>query len=205
MQRSKTSIVHRFQKGFSLIEVILVIGVAAGIVIVALALGNKLGDSGKLVASRELAKQLTEVVDARFATFPNFAALNITDSSWVPGVAVDEAGNVMGPFGPVRLASATATVADDTWSMTFNQVPRGSCVEMLAILSANFKGSGANGVMSTSPVGRAMDPTIAEGLCNGGVNSVIFIANPRNDTVAAPVVPLWSPPPASSLPVWSPT
>lgn len=181
-------------RGFSLVELILVIGVAAGVAAAALGFGAKVWEQSKVAEARELTRHLTSSIQSRFAVFSNFSALasgsGPASPEWVQGVTLDASGQVKGPWGSVVMMPYTLYQSADAWSLTFNQVPKGSCVELLASMSRNFKGVGANGQMLwPTPIGSGVDPSDAAVACSAAVNSVTFVSQGRVSSGGSPVEP----------------
>ena len=181
-------------QGFSLIELMLVISIAAGIAVAALVFGSKVWESSKVADARELTRHLTASIQSRFAVFPNFQSLDggsgPASAEWVPGVVLDPNGQVKGPWGSVVMMPYTLYQSADAWSLTFNQVPKGACVELLASLSRNFRGIGANGTMRwPASTGIGIDPSEATEICSNTVNSVVFVSQGRIVSNTAPVAP----------------
>lgn len=193
---------RKAESGFSLVELMLVIGVAAGMAAATIAFGSRVWESQKVANSRELSMQVAREVEAKFATFPNFITLDSTSGDWITSLG-KQGNDVSGPWGPVKLHTAGINTMGDTWAMSFQKVPKSACVQMLSTMGASYYGSAVNGSFSVSEGGKSVDPAEANALCNAGENTVSFIGKPMLTANVAPVSAAWNPPPPSSLPVWS--
>lgn len=168
----------RKAKGFSLIELLLVLAVAVLLIVVGFVLYQQNAEGAR---SDQAQKQLLGLRSgiARLYTTPNYtgiSAASIITAGQAPSNMVN--GNALqGPWG------GAVTVAAANWNggtanaftITFNNVPRSECNTMAAAVQNNFVGItvGSTAVKNATT---AFNSTTLATACNNDSNAVVFTA-----------------------------
>ena len=178
-------------RGYTLVEIMLVIAGAAAIATAAVLLGGKARNSANIADSVAISERIIKGVASRHAATINYSGLGMEPPGFVDGVSLD-GNSIVGRWGPISLAPATVSGPNDSWLVTFADVPKTACASFVARASESFAATTVNGIDASARDGAAVQPTEAVALCSGASNAVVFRGLTLR-TATASVVPLLGP------------
>jgi len=166
--------VKNSQRGASLLESIAFLGIAAIVILGAIALllssfssANSNRAEQEINSIRAGVKRLFMGQSASYGT----GSLNATLSNakvFPTTLAVDAAGNVFNAWnGAVSVSGASAN-----FTISYASVPKDVCISMLSA-NGDWLGVTVNGTAATLPV----SPTAAEAACSSSANAIVWTAN----------------------------
>jgi len=152
----------RKMKGLTLIEVLLALGVAAIIIVGAIAFFSSAASAARVNQAQSEVQAFVASVNSLYVAQPNFAGLSgtVLDSAGkVPAGIRVSAGVVRNPFGGTYTFDPAAFngAENAAFTVTMNNVPQSSCVEMLS--STSLSGAGLYGVAASGTVTAPTAPT----------------------------------------------
>lgn len=187
---------HNKSKGFSLIELLLVLGVLAILMVAAFVVYPQVRDRNQAnseVSNLMAAKAnlnnlyastngdytgLTTGVANQARVFPSnmnagkFTASATVSSSWSGGVTVL-------PSAAGTFPNGTAYTANHAFAITYAGVPAGVCLSLVSGAAANFQDVQVGGatVFKAAAAGGTFDPALAAAKCAAAPADVAFISN----------------------------
>lgn len=174
--RSRSNRRGRHAQGFSLLEILLVLGIAAALIIAAFVVYPKVQAANRAQAEAQNIAAIAAGARALYASSASYATVNNTvllnakvfPDSMVSGTNVT---NVWG--GAVTAAPSTAIT--NGLKLTEANVPQVECTKIAASAGANFTMVTINGTVVKSPT-VALDPAAVATQCStgGAANTMIF-------------------------------
>ncbi len=160
----------RRQQGFSLIEILLVIGIIAVLALAAFLIFPSVQASQRANAEQNNIMTIAAGVKQMFnGKYTNISTLNVVQGKLAPANMVDTAGTALVSAwgGAVTVAeSAGSGVAGSRFTITYAEVPAAVCLKLAPGLIGNFESVSVGGTAVTTPAN-----IIAQ--CNSGTGGVV--------------------------------
>ncbi|UAY90668.1 prepilin-type N-terminal cleavage/methylation domain-containing protein [Pectobacterium polaris] len=139
---------RKYKKGFSLLELLLVLGVIAGLIVSAFIIYPKVQASQRVEMESKNIAAIQAGVKALYASAPNYSGLNNTvalNASVFPDTmlsAEEDERKVVNSFkGDVELTvglTSPGGIPDSTFSITYYGVPSTECIKLIYAVRNNF-------------------------------------------------------------------
>ena len=152
------------KKGFSLIELLLVLGIIAALAITAFMIYPKVSSSNNAQTESSNINTIKASVGSLYSSSPDYNGLTTAvgiSSKVFPDTMVNTAGTAaLNTFkGAVTLATSTDSpsgAADSAFTITYNSVPSAECVKIVSAVASNFYKVTVGGtVVKTTTAGSA--------------------------------------------------
>lgn len=168
--------------GFSLIELLLVIGFIAGALVLAFVTYPKVQATQRANLESQHLTVIAGGIKNLYSTTKNFGTLtNLTliDSKIIPDDMAVESPAIRNVWsGDVTIEPDPAT--NLRYSITYEGVPTAECVKLSTGVSTNFVQASINGNLIMDRLAAAqveIDPAQITVECNNAVNTLVFIGN----------------------------
>ena len=134
------------KKGFSLIELLLVLGIIAALAITAFMIYPKVSSSNNAQTEASNINTIKASVSSLYSSSPDYNGLTTEvgiKSKIFPDTMVNTAGTAaLNTFkGPVTLATSAESpsgVADSAFTISYEDVPSAECVKIVSAVASNF-------------------------------------------------------------------
>lgn len=169
----------QLKKGLTLLELLMAVGIAALIAIVALTFFNQTSDATKVSNEVKNLGSLASGVNNAYASQRNYAGLNNTVillTNAVPDVMRGPTANDIAHGWlntGVTIAPFTDVSPDDQFTVTYAAVPPGPCVDLATKTVASFDSLDVNG----NPITAGNEVALATAACNLAANVMVWTSN----------------------------
>lgn len=173
------------RKGFSLLELLLVLGIIAALVVAAFIVYPKVQASQRAQAESNNIATIQTGVKTLYTSASSFTGLSNTvavQAKIFPDNMLSGSGSAATPInafkGKVTLASANtgpSTAAGSSFTITYENVPAAECTKIITAAAANFYTAGVGTAGNVKPAGGILDIAQATAQCQTGGNSNTLI------------------------------
>ena len=186
------------KKGFSLIELLLVLGIIAALAIVAFIIYPKVSAANKAQTEASNINTIKAAINSLYASAPDYSGLDTTtalNADVFPSTMVSSDGSsASNTFkGTVTVAAsddAPSGASNSSFTITYNGVPTTECVKIVSAVAGSFYevtvGAGSSGSSSSGSTSgtvvksssTALDVSDLASACESGGdnNSISFVA-----------------------------
>lgn len=178
--QNTTLLRNKNKKGFSLLELLLVLGIIAALVVGAFIVYPKVQASQRSEAESKNLATIQAGVKSLYTSASSFSGLTNTvavGAKVFPDnmlIGTGTSASVVNTFkGNVTLASAAtgpSSTAGSSFTITYNNVPAAECTKIVSATAANFY-TVTVGSTTVLPAGGSLDVASAASACNTGGNS----------------------------------
>lgn len=173
--------IYRNAKGFTLVELMIVIVLGALIIAVAIAAAPRIKAYIQANKDLEAIPEIAANVQSQYALKPNYATLTntiVNSYKLVPDDMNGGGGTITNRYGGVvTIAPATVSVANDSFTISYGNVPSLVCLKLVPQLAPQFLNASVNGTV-VKATGGDLDETATATQCNtGDTNTVLFTAS----------------------------
>ena len=161
----------KLQAGFSLLELLLVVGVGALLLLAGIATYRQVVEDNKVNNATRILTIIKSEVQRAYQGQPDYGTGDITtvlaDMEAYPAGVLDSAGAPKHPWG----GNITVAGAGATFAITFAALDKATCIELGSSLSAD-NDSDFNSLTIGGTAVTATDPVTLAGACNDGSDMV---------------------------------
>ena len=175
---------NKKQKGFSLLELLLVLGIIAALVVGAFIVYPKVQASQRAEAESKNIATIQAGVKSLYTSASSYSGLTNTvavSAKIFPDNMLSGSGTttVVNTFkGPVTVAEATtgpSATAGSSFTITYGDVPAAECTKIVTAAAGNFYAAGVGTAGNVKAAGGVLDVAKTATQCNTGGNSNTLI------------------------------
>lgn len=176
---------RKSKKGFSLLELLLVLGIIAALVVAAFIVYPKVQASQRAQAESNNIATIQAGVKALYTSASSFTGLTnsvAVQAKIFPDNMLSGSGTAATPInafkGTVTLASAStgpSTTAGSSFTITYANVPAAECTKIITAAAGNFYDAGVGTAGNVKAAGGVLDIAKATAQCQTGGNSNTLI------------------------------
>lgn len=176
---------NRSKKGFSLLELLLVLGIIAALVVAAFIVYPKVQASQRAQAEANNIATIQAGVKALYTSASSFTGLTNTvavQANIFPDNMLSGSGTAAKPInvfkGSVAVAAAStgpSAVAGSSFTITYSNVPAAECTKIITAAAGNFYTAGVGTVSNVKSAGGVLDVALTASKCQSGGNSNTLI------------------------------
>lgn len=173
------------KKGFSLLELLLVLGIIAALVVAAFIVYPKVQASQRAQAESNNIATIQAGVKALYTSASSFTGLTNTvavQAKIFPDNMLSGSGSSVKPInafkGDVVVASATtgpSGAQGSSFTITYSNVPAAECTKIITAAAGNFYAAGVGTAGSVKAAGEVLDVAKTATQCQSGGNSNTLI------------------------------
>lgn len=173
------------KKGFSLLELLLVLGIIAALVVAAFIVYPKVQASQRSQAEANNIATIQAGVKALYTSASSFTGLSTTvavQAKIFPDNMLSGSGTAVKPInvfkGNVIVAAAAtgpSAVAGSSFTITYSNVPAAECVKIVTAAAGNFYTTGVGTAGNVKAAGGILDVAKTASQCQSGGNSNTLI------------------------------
>ncbi|MBC8737281.1 prepilin-type N-terminal cleavage/methylation domain-containing protein [Paraburkholderia sp. UCT31] len=164
------------QSGFTLIELAIVLAIAAAVIYVGFAVVPSLLASNKSNAETSALPAIVAKIQKNYATQPNFAGvttagligLDVFPPEYVNGAALADRWG-----GTITPAVATIVTASDGIALTYTNIPQQECVDVAVGMERTMRIISVGGTVVKAD-GGVLNRTTLGTQCNNATNTMVF-------------------------------
>lgn len=169
------------KKGFTLVELMIVIVLGGLVIAVAIAAGPRIKAHIQGNKDLETIPDITANVQAHYSLKSSYVGLTntiVNSYKLVPDDMNGGGASISNRYGgAVTIAPATVSVANDSFTISYGSVPSRVCLKIVPQLAPQFLNASVNGTV-VKATGGALDEATAATQCNSGeTNTVLFTAS----------------------------
>ncbi|ECI4633274.1 type IV pilin, partial [Salmonella enterica subsp. enterica] len=175
---------RKSKKGFSLLELLLVLGIIAALVVAAFIVYPKVQASQRAQAESNNIATIQAGVKALYTSASSFTGLTNTvavQAKIFPENMLSGTGNTVKPInafkGDVTLAAAAtgpSAVAGSSFTITYANVPAAECTKITTATAGNFYIATVN-TKVVKPAGDTLDVAATTAACNNATSNTIIL------------------------------
>lgn len=186
-----SSVMKKNQKGVTLIETLMVIGLALGMATIGYNLYQKAQEGNKTNKAINEVSQVQQAVARMYQSNPNVSTIAnsvlSTANAW-PSTMVSSGAGTAGAViknafgGNVTVAPSTGTAplnSTNFYQMTFNDIPQQACVDIANAVASNFYLATINDTSVKSVSELSANPSLVATNCSSlSANTLVFHGKP---------------------------
>ncbi|EKZ3172925.1 prepilin-type N-terminal cleavage/methylation domain-containing protein [Enterobacter asburiae] len=129
-----------FKKGFSLIELLLVLAVATGVVAATFYVYGKVQAHNRVNRATHDLASISKAMNAILTTRPTIAEANtmLTSSKTLPSSMLDKTGSFVNAYGG-KLTITAHSGSNDFYDVSYYNVPPDACIELVSASRAIYR------------------------------------------------------------------
>ena len=178
---------RKSKKGFSLLELLLVLGIIAALVVAAFIVYPKVQASQRAQAESNNIATIQAGVKALYTSASSFTGLTNTvavQAKIFPDNMLSGTGNTAKPInafkGAVTLAAAAtgpSTAAGSSFTIRYENVPAAECVKIITAAAGNFYTAGVGIAGNVKAAGEMLNVAAAATACSNATNNTLIFTS----------------------------
>lgn len=191
MSKIETQPKHMRQHGFSLVEILLVIGFIIAGSIIAYIVGSKRTQALQSDTAISTLNQINKSIQSVSNTNLNYAILSTAPANAIPASLMGTGGQLkQSPWGDILVNTNSGSKPHDSFFVTFDKVPPYACVSIAAKGYDGFSSIEINGSVVWTTGTASPDPATLSDACKPSENTVKFTSKRLDGNFIPPIVPV---------------